>query len=51
VIARAKAIAILVIILAVMVRVLWWSLQPLLPLAIVAIGLLFVYSAIFRRKW
>lgn len=41
----------LILLAAITVKVLWWTVEPLIPLAIVGIGLIFVYSWIFRRRW
>lgn len=48
---KIKAACLLLILLAVTARVLWWTFEPLVPLALVGLGLTFVYSFTFRRKW
>lgn len=48
---RVKEIAVLIILLCIVAKVLFWTLEPLLPLAIAGIGLIWVYSWLFKRKW
>jgi len=49
---RTKEVLVIIILLAVVGRVLWWALAPAVPLLIIAVGFVVVYSVIFkRRKW
>lgn len=42
---------VLVVLLALAARVVWWSMEPALPYLLIGFLLIIIYSAIFRRKW
>lgn len=47
---RAKDALILVILLAIAARVIWWNLEPLVPVLIIGLGLLLIIGTIVRKQ-
>jgi membrane protein YdbS with pleckstrin-like domain len=49
--ARVKAALYLVLLVAIVIKVLWWVLEPAVPIIAITFALIVVYSYIFRRRW
>ena len=47
---RVKAACFLLILVAITVRVLWFAIEPIIPLALAGIGLVFVYGFVFKKR-
>lgn len=48
---RIKAALVLLLVAAVVLRIVLWAIEPLVPLALAGIALMFVYGFIFKRRW
>lgn len=47
---RARDVLVLIILVALAARIIWWSVEPLLPAVLIGLALLLIIGTIVRRQ-